>query len=54
MGERKILDFTCQYCGKRYSLEDLKSDGYVVETKVGLCVTCRNVKCEAEQLVQNN
>lgn len=52
MGERKKLDFTCQYCGKRFNLQELRDSGYVVETKVGLCVTCRNVKCEAEQLIQ--
>ena len=55
MGEKKqkkILDFTCEYCGKRYNLEELKEDGYVDETSVGLVVTCKNVKCETQQLIK--
>ena len=50
--EKKILDFTCEYCGKRYNLEELKEGGYVDETPVGLVVTCRNVKCETQQLIK--
>ena len=37
--EKKILDFTCEYCGKRYNLEELKEDGY-------------DVKCETQQLIK--
>lgn len=51
MVKKKVLDFTCIYCGKKYNLEELKDEGYVVETKAGLCVECPNSKCEAQQLI---
>lgn len=54
MGEKrskKVLDFTCKYCGKRYNLEELRESGYVEDTKCGTVVMCANSKCEAEQLV---
>ncbi|MBS5307767.1 hypothetical protein [Clostridium sp.] len=54
MGEKrikKVLDFTCKYCGKKYNLDELKVQGYVDETKCGTVVLCPNTKCETEQLV---
>lgn len=54
MGEKKkklIYDFTCCYCGKKSNIELLTEQGYTVETKLGLVVSCPNTKCEAEQLI---
>lgn len=51
MKDKKILDFTCKYCGKRYNLDELMEEGYTDETKAGLVVTCRNPKCETSQLI---
>lgn len=54
MGEKrikKVLDFTCIYCGKKYNLAELKEQGYVEHTKCGIVVLCPNSKCETEQLI---
>ena len=54
MGEKrvkKILDFTCEYCGKRYNLDELREEGYVEVTICGEVVECPNGKCEAQQLI---
>lgn len=50
---KKVLNFCCDYCGKRYNLEELKEEGYVDITSVGTVVTCKNVKCEMQQLVKD-
>ena len=53
MGRRLDLDFTCMYCGKRYSMEELEDNGYVTETKCGIVVECPNPKCMQEQLKED-
>lgn len=53
MDKKKKLDFTCKYCGKKYNLDELKTEGYTTETKAGLVVECANPKCEMQQLIDN-
>ena len=48
--DKKLEYWTCKYCGRRYSFEDLESQQYIEHTKVGDVVECP--KCETEQFVE--
>lgn len=53
MGEKKRESkqlWSCIYCGRRYSFEDLETQQYIEHTKVGDVVECP--KCETEQFVE--
>lgn len=45
---KKLEYWTCMYCRKRYSINQLEEGNYIEHTKVGDVVECP--KCEAQQM----